>query len=180
MTSVQAYSADPDGAVLAAVRPLYAEIYAEPPYLEGPTEVGDFVDQWPTRAAQPGFRVVLALGGTGTPLGFALGHALTPDTDWWDGLLDPVPAQVTAEHTGRTYAMIEIAVRASHRRAGVGRTLHRALLAGRPEQRATLLSRPEAAPAQAAYAAWGYRCLGRLRPAAEGPVYLAMIRDLPL
>jgi hypothetical protein len=57
---------------------------------------------------------------------------------------------------------------------------HDAFLAGRHEERATLLVRPEpeAAPAQTAYAHWGYRRLGRLRPFPGAPEYDALVLDL--
>jgi len=149
--SVCVHEQDPSGELLQVVRPLYAEIYAEPPYLEGPDEVADFAAGWTGCCQQPGFRLVVA-DADGEPVGFSFGHRLGPETDWWDGLLDPVPAQVTQEWERRTFAVIELAVRARHRRRGIGRILHQALLAGRDEQRVTLLSRPEAAAAQAAYA----------------------------
>lgn len=175
--TVTSHEADADGELLRVVRPIYAEVYAEPPYCEGPAEVDDFAADWSNRVSQPGFRLVLA-HASHEAIGFAFGFRLSPDTDWWDGLLDPLPAGQTREHDGRTFVIIELAARASYRRQGVGRALHRALLADRLEERVTLLARPEARPAQAAYASWGYRPLGRLRPALNAPVYIAMVRDL--
>lgn len=175
--TVTVHHDDPDSSLLNVIEPLYAEIYAEPPYREGPADVADFARQWPDRTRQPGFRLTVA-HADGQPAGFAFGHRLRPDTDWWHGLLDPLPAHLTDEHDGRTFAVIEIAVRAPVRRRHIGAALHTALLAGRDEQRVTLLCRPEARPARAAYTAWGYHPLGRLRPRPDAPVYLAMIRDL--
>jgi hypothetical protein len=37
---------------------------------------------------------------------------------------------------------------------------------------------PQAAPAQSAYAAWGYRKIGQSHPWDEAPVYDAMMLDL--
>jgi ribosomal protein S18 acetylase RimI-like enzyme len=164
--------------LLPVVQPLYAEIYAEPPYCEGPKEVQDFAAGWPDRVKLPGFRLVIA-HTDGEPIGFSFGHRLPSDTDWWDGLLDPVPKETMQEHDGRTFAVIELAVRQPYRARGLGRLLHHTLLSGRPEQRVTLLARPEAGQAQAAYRSWGYRVIGRLRPAPDAPVYLALARDLP-
>lgn len=177
--TVTSHETDADGALLRVVRPIYAEVYAEPPYCEGAAEVDDFAAGWSNRVAKPGFRLVLAHAGH-EPIGFAFGFRLRLDTGWWDGLLDPVPADQTREHDGRTFVVIELAVRASYRRQGVGGALHRALLAHRIEERVTLLVRPEAQQAQAAYASWGYQPLGRLRPAPNAPVYVAMVRDLPV
>lgn len=179
--SIAVYHADPDERLLRSVLPIYAEVYAEPPYREGPAEVRDFAGSWPKRASRPGFRLVLATA-TSTPVGFSFGYRLPADTGWWEGQLDPLPQQVTREYEGRTFAVIELAVLAPYRRHGIGRALHQTLLGDRSEERVTLLTRPEpeAHPAQAAYASWSYRPLGRLRPFPGAPVYLAMLRDLPL
>jgi predicted GNAT superfamily acetyltransferase len=66
------------------------------------------------------------------------------------------------------------------RRRGVARRLHAELLAGLTVERVTLTMRPEpeAAPAQAAYAAWGYVKVGQSQPWDEAPVYDAMVLDL--
>ncbi len=165
--------------LLKVIQPIYAEVYAEPPYCEGPAEVDDFRANWSRFGTAPGFRLVLAHVSE-EPVGFAFGVPLSVDTGWWNGLLDHVPASVTREHEGRTFAVIELAVRSPYRRRGIARSLHEGLLAKRPGERATLLVRPEAEPASAAYKAWGYQPLGRIRPYASAPVYIAMIRDLPL
>jgi GNAT superfamily N-acetyltransferase len=164
-------------AQVGVVRDLYAEVYAEPPYCEGPADVADFVDGWPRRCAQPGFRLVVASSDS-DPIGFAFGHELPEGTGWWSGLLDAAPPDVVAEWPGRTFAVIELAVRAGRRRQGVARGLHEALLCGLTVERATLLCRPEAEAAESAYAAWGYRRIGALRPFPDAPTYDAML--LPL
>jgi GNAT superfamily N-acetyltransferase len=176
---LRSYIADPNGALLRMVRPIYAEVFAEPPYGEGPAEVEDFVAYWQTVATQPGFRLVLVFV-CHQLIGFAFGVPMDVEADWWDGLLDPVTSDETSEYPGRTFVVRELAVRLPHRRRGIGHYLHQSLLAERPEERVTLLVRPEAEAAHAAYTAWGYRSLGRLRPDPEAPVYIAMIRNLPL
>jgi len=77
------------------------------------------------------------------------------------GVLDDVPPELLAETGERTFAVIELAVRAGHRRQGIGRSVLDALLADRSEERAALLVRPEADAAQAAYARWGWHRIGR-------------------
>jgi GNAT superfamily N-acetyltransferase len=177
---LETFQADPTGTVLATIRPLYAEIYAEDPYGEGPADVDDFAETWPSRASQPGFRAVIAYTDTGTPIGFTFGHQLSPTTQWWNGLQHKPDPQPTTEWPGRTFAIIEMAVKATHRRAGIGEHLHTALLTDRTEQRATLLCRPEAKPAYAAYTNWGYQPIGNLQPFPHAPTYIAMLRPLPL
>lgn len=162
--------------LLPDVEPVYAEVYAEPPYLEGPSDVADFVAGWPRRCSYPGFRLVVARDQD-TPEGFTFGHPLPDGTGWWSGLLDPAGDGVTAEWPGRTFAIIELAVRATARRSGVARDLVAHLLEGRTEERVTLLVRPEAEaePARAAYRSWGYEVVGQLRPYEGAPVYDAML-----
>lgn len=165
--------------LLATIQFLHNEVYAEPPYLEGPDEVAEFIAQWNRQVGLPGFGIVLAHDeADGNLVGFCFGLSLRPRTRWWKGLLDPVDSSVTAEDGHRSFAIIELAVRATRRRRGIGRALHDALLTGCQQQRAVLLARPEALPAVAAYAKWGYHTHGRLRPAPGAPVYLAMSREL--
>lgn len=47
------YGTDAGNDQVDTVRDLYAEIYAEPPYNEGPEEVEDFASGWPRRVDQP-------------------------------------------------------------------------------------------------------------------------------
>ena len=56
--------------------------------------------------------------------------------------------------------------------------MHEALLADRAEQRAVLNVRQDASPAQAAYAAWGYRREASVIPWDGAPVYDVMVFDL--
>ena len=163
---------------LDAVAGIYASAYAEPPYHEGPEDVGEFCAGWPHRVAQPSFRLVVARL-RGTPVGFTFGHQLTANTRWWNGLLDQVDEDVVTERPCRTFAVIELAVQDTFRRSGIGRELHTHLLAGLTEERATLLVRPDAIAARSAYLLWEYRLIGRLKPFPDGPNYDAMIKELP-
>ncbi len=132
------------------------------------------------RRRQPGFALAEARHG-GYLVGYAAGMPLRPSTSWWRGLTSPLPADVTAEHAGRTFALAELAVRASWRRQGIGRELHDLLLGGRGEERATLTVAPGAGAAQQALRAWGWRRVARTTgDAAEaGPVLDVMLLDLP-
>lgn len=125
---------------------------------------------------QPGF--VLAEARNGLYLvGYAYGLPLRPSTDWWRHLTAPLPADVTTERAGRTFAVMALAVRPAWRRQGIGRDLHDLVLDGRPEERATTSAPQTATAAQAAYPAWGWRKVGRaLGDAAE--VRDVFIRDL--
>ena len=94
-------------------------------------------------------------------------------------MVDDVDEDLTRERPGRTFAVIELAVRRDVRRHGVARELHTHLLAGLTAERATLLVRPDAGAAYSAYLAWSYRSIGRLQPVPDGPVYDAMMKELP-
>jgi GNAT superfamily N-acetyltransferase len=157
----------------------YEEVYVEPPYCEGPRDVAEFIERFHQQVKRPGFRLVVARDA-GEVVGFAFGFRLPPDTGWWEGLLQSLPEEFTRETGERTFAVIELAVRKLWRRQGVARRLHAELLDGLDVERVTLTMRPEpeAAPAQLAYASWGYVKVGQSQPWDEAPVYDAMVLNL--
>jgi len=128
---------------------------------------------------QPGF--VLAEARHGDYLvGFAAGMPLRPSTSWWKDLTNPLPAEVTTEHPGRTFALTELLVRASWRRQGIAGSLHDLLLDGRPEERATLAVPPGATAAQNAFRKWGWIRVARTHGPHHGsPVLDVLIIALP-
>jgi ribosomal protein S18 acetylase RimI-like enzyme len=156
---------------------LHAEVYADPPYGHS-DDSARFTDRFKVQRRQPGFVLVAARRG-GFLIGWASGMPLRPSTSWWRDLTTPLPAEVTAEHQGRTFALAELLVRASWRRQGIARTLHDLILADRPEERATLTVLPAAVPAQHAFRAWGWRKVGRTQePGPDSPVYDVLITPL--
>ncbi len=171
------YGTDTSVGQRSIVSELYAEVYAEPPYNEGPTEAEEFRSGWSRTIDQRNFRLVVARRAD-EPMGFAFGLQLRARTKWWGGALTPLPDAITAEHPGRTFAIIEIAVRRPYRQRGVGRLLHTHLTAGLSEERITLLVRPEAPAPQRAYRSWGYQTVGQIQPFPGGPVYDVMIKPL--
>lgn len=177
MVDLEVLTAEDDPPV-ELVLEVYAEAYAEPPYLEGPAEVEDFARSWSARVVSPGFRLVLARDA-GRVVGFAFGVELQPDTRWWSGALEPLPVDMVEEWPGRTFAVIELAVLADHRQRGIGTRLHERLLADVQTERVTLAVRPEpeVAHARAAYERWGYRKVGQIQPGPGLPVYDVMVAD---
>lgn len=137
-----------------------------------------FVERLDAYTQRDGFELVVAYADDSEPVGLAFGFALPETTRWWRGLITSVPDGFTDEDGHRTFAVNEIMVRPEWQRRGVAHTVSAELLAGRPEQRATLLARPDNAPAQAAYARWGWRKVAKLKPFPDSPVYDALI--LPL
>jgi GNAT superfamily N-acetyltransferase len=113
-------------------------------------------------------------------VGYAAGMPLRPSTSWWRELTTPVPDDVIAEHPGRTFALVDLLVRAPWRRQGIGRTLHDLLLRDRPEERATLIVSPAASAAQTALQNWGWSKIARTRaPGPGAPVADVLVTNLP-
>ncbi|GLX41124.1 N-acetyltransferase [Streptomyces roseochromogenus] len=158
---------------------LYETVFAEPPYLEGPRDVADFLDRYQREHRTPGFRLVKAHDDGGALAGFAYGLPLSSTTTWWNGLIDTnLPSDFTREDGHRTFVVMELAVLADRRGHRIGGTLHNLLLDQVDAHRVTLAVRPEA-PAAAWYEHLGYDLVGMSRPWPEAPVYRVMVRTLP-
>jgi len=156
---------------------LHAEVYADPPYRQGSDE--EYPLRFAVQRRQPGFVLAEARNG-GYLVGYAAGMPLRPSTSWWRELTSPLPDEVTAEHPGRTFALVDLLVRASWRRQGIGRDLHDLILDGRPEERATLTVLPAAAAAQHAFRAWGWRKVARAQARPDAPVADVLVTALPV
>jgi ribosomal protein S18 acetylase RimI-like enzyme len=144
-----------DGSQASAdeVEALHAEVYPE---------AADYAARFRVQRRQPGFALAEARHG-GYLVGYASGMPLRPSTDWWRHLTAPLAEKLTAEHPGRTFALLDLVVRASWRRQGIAETLHDLILAARTEERATLTVPPTATAAQQAFQKWGWRKLARSR-----------------
>lgn len=160
------------------LRELNAEVYASPPYGR-PADPDGFSQRFRVQARQPGFALAQARHGEYL-VGYACGMPLRPSTSWWRDLTTSLPAEVTDERPGRSFAVADLLVRASWRRQGIGRDLHDLLLAGRTQERAVVTVLPAATPAQRAAAAWGWRKVARTRSGDGSPVCDVLLLDLPL
>jgi GNAT superfamily N-acetyltransferase len=156
------------GAHEADLQALHAEVYADPPYEWG-NDAGVFAERFRVQRRQPGFVLAAAHRG-GYLIGYAAGMPLRPSTSWWRDLTTTLPEDVTAEYPGRTFALVDLLVRASWRRQGVGRGLHQLILKSRREERATLTVLPSAVAAQNAFHRWGWQKVARTRPTGPGSV----------
>jgi GNAT superfamily N-acetyltransferase len=138
-----------------------------------------FAGRFRVMRRQPGFVLAEARHG-GYLVGYAFGMPLRPSTSWWRNLTTALPDEVTAERPGRTFALVELLVRASWRRQGIAGILHDLILENRPEERATLTVLPAATAAQQAFRRWGWRKVARTRGAGSGsPVSDVLITTLP-
>jgi GNAT superfamily N-acetyltransferase len=127
----------------------------------------DFTRRFGVWRRQPGFALAEASHG-GYLVGYACGIPLRSSTDWWRDVTARLPATVTDEHPGRTFALTQLLVRSSWRRQGIAGELLELILDGRAEERATVKLPPDAAAAQAAFRNWGWTKVGRARgPAAR-------------
>jgi GNAT superfamily N-acetyltransferase len=160
-----------DGGQAAAhgdeLQAVHREVYGEADH------EASFAGRFRVWRRQQGF--VLAEARHGDYLvGFAAGMPLRPSTSWWKDLTTPLPAEVTTEHPGRTFALTELLVRASWRRQGIAGSLHDLILDGRPEERATLVIPPGATAAQKAFREWGWSRVARTR----GPHHGSHVLDV--
>lgn len=126
----------------------------------------------------PGFELVVA-EVDGVTCGLALGYTLPEQARWWRGLTTPVDPELIAETGDRTFALCELMVHPDWQSRGIGRGVHDELLAHRPEERAALLVAEDNTPAQRAYAKWGWRKIGKLKPFPDSPHYDALVLALP-
>ena len=155
----------------AELRAVHGEVY-------GQADDAVLARRFRVQFRQPGFVLAEARNG-GYLVGYASGMPLRPSTSWWKNLTTPLPAEVTTEHAGRTFALTELLVRAPWRRQGIAGSLHNLILAGRPEERATLTVSPRAAAAQSAFRTWGWRKVARTRgPGPEAPILDILVTDL--
>jgi GNAT superfamily N-acetyltransferase len=130
---------------------LHAEVHAD---------ADDYAARFRVQRRQPGFVLAEARHG-GYLIGYASGMPLRPSTDWWRHLTTPLPADLTTEHPGRTFAVLDLLVRASWRRQRIGESLHDMLLDDRTEERATVKVPLAASAAQNAFQTWGWHRAGR-------------------
>jgi GNAT superfamily N-acetyltransferase len=163
---------------LAELQAVHAQVYAEPPYRRE-ADAAEFAARFRVQSRQPGFVLAEARHG-GYLVGYAAGMPLRSSTSWWRDVTTTVPDDLTAEHPGRTFALLELVVRPSWRRQGIGRTLHDLILSARSEERATLAVAPAATAAQQAFQNWGWRKVARTRdPDHAGGVADVLLMRLP-
>jgi hypothetical protein len=142
----------------AELAKLYAEVYAEPPYREGPAQVARFADQLAELWGSDGFTLARAIGPAGELVGVAYGRTMAAGS--WFSASSPPPSELRQL---ATFAVMEWMVRKSWRRRGVGCRLLAMILAGRPERWSVLMSDP-AAPARQIYSQLGWRRVGTSQP----------------
>lgn len=137
----------------------------------------DFSRRFAVHRRQPGF--VLAEARHGEFLvGYAYGAPLRQSTSWWRDVTTPLAEDVTEEYPGRTFALMELAVRPAWRRQGIGWDLYNLILETRREERATTAIPPEATAARQAFQNWGWSRVARTRDDARvSDILLLKLRE---
>lgn len=133
-----------------AMRDLYAEVYAEPPYCEGEEQVNRFVEHFTAEVDRPGFSLAEAIDDhfmVGAVYGWTMGPG-----KWFGSPTSEPPAEV---RDVPKFAIMEWMVRKRYRGSGTGRQLLDLVLADRAEPFAILASNP-AAPARQIYERLGW------------------------
>jgi GNAT superfamily N-acetyltransferase len=113
-------------------------------------------------------------------VGYTSGMPLRSSTSWWKDATTPLPAEITSEYPGRTFALTELLVRPAWRRQGIARALHDLIIGSRGEERATVAVSPAATSAHIAFRNWGWHKAARTRgPGPGSPVLDILITPLP-
>jgi ribosomal protein S18 acetylase RimI-like enzyme len=152
------------------MRGLYAEVYAEPPYNEGPQHAQRFTEHFAAEVGRHGFALAMAMDAA-TLAGAAYGWTMAAG-QWWRSSTSEPPEQIRAVPK---FAIMEWMVRGPYRRQGIGRRLLDLLLAERPEPYAVLASNPQA-PARKIYDRLGWQYCGRSKPDLLPPMDLLALR----
>ncbi|MEO3747731.1 GNAT family N-acetyltransferase [Plantactinospora sp. B5E13] len=158
---------------IPALVDLYAIVYAEPPYEEGPDQVARFAASLPDEAGRPGFTVVTAIQEDNL-VGAAYGWTMQAGVWWSRADAEPDRELLAASKV----AVMEWIVHPDHRRQGIGAELMRLLLVGRSEAWATLASDPRSV-AHRLYERAGWRKVGTSH-LPWGPVMDLLVLPLPV
>ena len=143
-----------------ALHDVYADAFGRPPLNEPPEAATAWRDTaFPQHAGRAGFRCLAARDGA-TIVGFTYGYTGEYGQWWTDQVAAAVPAEVAAAWLGGHFELVELAVRQSHERRGIGAALLDAVLAGLPHRVALLTATDDPqAPARRLYRRKGWVAL---------------------
>lgn len=158
--------------LIPALVALYAVVYAEPPYEEGPEQVDRFRTSLGEEATRAGFELITGHDGEQL-VGAAYGWTMPAGT-WWSRADQEAPAGILYADK---LAVMEWIVHPHRRAEGIGAELIRRLLRGRKEPYATLASDPRA-PARGVYRRAGWRQIAQTR-LSWGPAMDLLVLETP-
>jgi GNAT superfamily N-acetyltransferase len=151
-------------AMLEEITDLYDEIHAEGDEQGGIFSHASFIARTTSQARIAGFELVTVTLGD-LLVGFGFGHPF-PAGRWWGGCRPAPPREIL---DSSKFAVIELDVRQSYRRQGIGKTLLEILLDERGEAFATLASTPGSI-ANSMYKRWGWYKVGEFTDSMEALV----------
>ncbi|WP_431884771.1 GNAT family N-acetyltransferase [Micromonospora wenchangensis] len=156
----------------AALADLYAVVYSEPPYREGPDQVAGFREGLPDEAIRPGFSMIVA-EDDGLLVGAAYGWTMPAGT-WWSRSDQDPPSDIRDVDK---FAVLEWMTHPGRRESGIGTELMHQLLSQRTERYATLAANP-ASIARRIYQRTGWRQVAT-STLPWGPPMDLLVRPLP-
>lgn len=126
---------------------------------------------------RPDFDLVMAQGVSS--LGYGYGFRISRDGAWWRGFVGTLPG-ILGEFTacGQVFALAEILVLPSHRRAHVATRIVKALLGNSDAVVATALVPRDNRVAHAAFHALGWAAAGHLKHADGGALLDVLVRPV--
>ncbi|MGH3947523.1 MAG: GNAT family N-acetyltransferase [Pseudonocardiaceae bacterium] len=142
---------------------LYADTFSVPPFAWDDHESERQRDNLRQLLGDPTFGLAVARIEGDELVGFVYGVRVPPNTRRWQGFVTPLAPELPAEWEGRTFAVVDMAVRHGWRGQGIGRRLLQTLLTSRHEERATLTVEPAAEATQGFYRHLGWQHVGRKR-----------------
>jgi GNAT superfamily N-acetyltransferase len=173
------YNLDQVGHIVAELRALYADVYAEPPYYETESDAVNFVSRLNSQSQEPSFHLIAAWDKERLA-GFVYGFTIDPDSSLWATVfLSPDPERRIQEWIYPVAFLSELLVAVGYRRRGIARVLHDRFLAGRDEPKAVLLAHSDATAAQVAYKKWGWYRVGVGQPFSGTSLYDTLVKNLP-
>jgi GNAT superfamily N-acetyltransferase len=118
---------------------IYRDAFSAQPYCRGEEEVEDFARSLPQHVKREGFCITVALDRrTDEVVGFAYGHANTPDQWWHVQVAKVIDSRIATEWLSNSFRLAEIAVIPKAQGQGTGGLLHDHLLGRLPYQKAVL------------------------------------------
>jgi GNAT superfamily N-acetyltransferase len=118
---------------------IYREAFSIIPYCKKEAEMEDFAQSLPRHVEREGFRIVVALDDrTEQAVGFAYGHANTPDQFWCAEVAKAVEPWMVKEWLTDSFRLVEMAVTPEAQGQGTGGFLHDYLLRKQSYQKAVL------------------------------------------
>ncbi|MCX5388054.1 GNAT family N-acetyltransferase [Streptomyces sp. NBC_00083] len=157
-----------------SVADLYVAAYDGTPGAQ-PPERDAFLRRFAQDVQRPGFDMIIA--GDPFLLGCAYGYPPGREGEWWHGFRGAATdGDEELAASDRVFALAELMVLPTRRRAGVATRLQERLLERQEADLLTALIAPDNTAAAAAYASWGWTRSLRAAPSATGPARDAWTR----